>query len=57
MSRDRHHDDVMAELFRNDRKFAAALLSAIKADGDQAELAIIRRQLAKAAKRAPEKSG
>lgn len=57
MGRDRHHDDAMAELFRNARKFAAALLSAIKEDGDQAELAIIRCQLANAPKLAPEKSG
>jgi DNA-binding phage protein len=51
--KDRRHDDAMAELFRDDPKLAAAVLSAAEADGDQAELVIIRRQAAKAAEPAP----
>jgi DNA-binding phage protein len=47
--KDRHHDDAMIELFRDDPELAAAVLSAAEADGDQAELVIIRRQAAKAA--------
>ncbi|MCO1402167.1 hypothetical protein [Burkholderia multivorans] len=43
----------MAELFRNDPELAAAVLSAVESDGDHAELAIIRRQLANAAGLAP----
>ncbi|MFL1477119.1 transcriptional regulator [Pseudomonas grimontii] len=47
--KDRHHDEAMAELYRNDPELAATLLSAVEADGDQAEVAIIYRQMAKAA--------
>jgi DNA-binding phage protein len=47
--KDRHHDDAMAELWRDDPELAAAVLSAAEADGDQAELVIVRRQAAKAA--------
>ena len=54
--RDRHHDEAMAELFKDDTKLAAALLAAIEADGDPAELAIIHRQLAKAAELAPKEA-
>ncbi|MCV4358684.1 hypothetical protein OD762_08080 [Pseudomonas aeruginosa] len=43
----------MAELFRNDPELAAAVLSAVESDGDHAELAITRRQLANAAGLAP----
>jgi DNA-binding phage protein len=46
--KDRHHDDAMAELLRDDPELAAAVLSAAEADGDQAELVIVRRQAAKA---------
>lgn len=51
--KDRHHDDAMAELLRDDPELAAAVLSAAEADGDQTELVIIRRQAAKAAELAP----
>lgn len=46
--RDRHHDDSMAELFKDDPKLAAATLDAILADGDQGELLVTLRQMAKA---------
>ncbi|QGA58496.1 MULTISPECIES: hypothetical protein [unclassified Brucella] len=46
--KDRDHDDVMAELYRDDPRLAQAILSAVELDGDPAELAIIRRQIAKA---------
>lgn len=45
---DRHHDEAMAEAFRADPAYAAALLASVKADGDATELAIVRRQMAKA---------
>lgn len=45
---DRHHDEAMAETFRADPTYAAELLASVKADGDAAELAIVRRQMAKA---------
>lgn len=48
--KDRQHDDAMAELFARDPSQAAELLLAIEADGDKEELAIFRRQLAKALK-------
>lgn len=51
--KDRHHDEAMAELFRDDPELAAAVLSAVEPENDQAELAIIRRQLALAAELAP----
>ncbi|MBU9652821.1 transcriptional regulator [Burkholderia multivorans] len=51
--KDRDHEEAMAELFRNDPELAAAVLSAVESDGDHAELAIIRRQLANAAGLAP----
>lgn len=47
--KDRHHDDAMAEVYRNDPELAAA----VEADGDPAELAIVRRQLAMAASPRP----
>lgn len=47
--KDRPHDDAMAEVYRNDPELAAAVLAAVEADGDPAELAIVRRQLAMAA--------
>ncbi|WP_420960017.1 DNA-binding protein [Brucella sp. IR073] len=46
--KDRHHDDAMAELYRDDPKLAAATLDAILADGDQDELLVTLRQMAKA---------
>lgn len=45
--KDRKHDDAMAELFRNDPATAAATLDAILLDGDQAELLVALRQMAK----------
>lgn len=51
--KDRHHDDAMAELFQDDPELRAAVLSAVESDNDQAELAIIRRQLTNAAELAP----
>lgn len=51
--KDRNHDDAMAELFKDDPKLAAAVLSDVKSDNDQAELTIIRRQLTAAAELAP----
>lgn len=50
MIKDRNHDDAMAELYSRDPILAAALLNAIEADGNKAELTIIKRQIAKAAK-------
>ena len=46
--RDVSRDDAMAETFREDPQYAVDLLNAILADGDQAELLIALRQLAKA---------
>ncbi|MBX4336393.1 helix-turn-helix domain-containing transcriptional regulator [Bartonella raoultii] len=46
--KDRNHDDAMAEIFRDDLELAAATLDAILADGDQGELLITLRQMAKA---------
>lgn len=42
------HDDAMASLFREDPALAAATLDAILADGDQGELLVTLRQMAKA---------
>lgn len=46
--KDRSHDDAMVELFRDDPAAAAATLNAILADGDQGELLVALRQMAKA---------
>jgi probable addiction module antidote protein len=46
--KDRHIDEAMAELYRNDPALAASLLDDILADGDQAELLVVLRQMAKA---------
>ncbi|WP_288427351.1 addiction module antidote protein [uncultured Agrobacterium sp.] len=46
--KDVSHDDAMAALFRDDPAFAAATLDAILADGDQGELMVTLRQMAKA---------
>ena len=45
---DRPHDEAMAEIFSNDPAYAVELLNSILADGDQAELLIALRQMAKA---------
>lgn len=42
------HDDVMAEVFREEPEYAVALLNDILADGDQAELLVALRQMTKA---------
>lgn len=44
----RPHDEVMAEIFRADPDYASELLSDVRRDGDQAELAILLQQRAKA---------
>lgn len=46
--KDRHIDDTMAEVYRNDPGLAASVLDDILSDGDQAELLIALRQMAKA---------
>ncbi len=46
--KDLPHDQAMAEQFRAHPGYAAELLSAVRRDGDSAELAILLRQLAKA---------
>ncbi|NTJ42859.1 addiction module antidote protein [Agrobacterium larrymoorei] len=46
--KDKSHDDAMADLFRDDPAFAAATLDAILADGNQGELMVTLRQMAKA---------
>jgi probable addiction module antidote protein len=46
--KDRSHDEAMAKLFRDDPATAAATLDAILADGDQGELLVTLRQMAKA---------
>jgi probable addiction module antidote protein len=46
--KDKPHDEAMAELYREDPDFAIATLNAILQDGDQAELMVVLRQLAKA---------
>jgi probable addiction module antidote protein len=46
--RGRPHDDAMAEVYQNDPAYAIEMLNAILADGDQGELLIALRQMAKA---------
>jgi probable addiction module antidote protein len=46
--KDKPHDDAMAELYSDDPEFAVAMLNAILLDGDQAELMVMMRQMAKA---------
>lgn len=46
--RDRNHDEVMADLFRNDPAYALEFLNSILEDGEQAELLIALRQMTKA---------
>ena len=46
--KDRSHDDAIAEYFQEDPAYAMKLLNAILADGDQAELLTILRQMTKA---------
>ncbi len=44
--KDKPHDEALADVYRNDPEEAAAVLAAVEADGDPAELAIVRRHLA-----------
>ena len=44
----RAHDEAMAEQFQQDPAYALELLNSILEDGDQAELLIVLRQMAKA---------
>jgi len=46
--KDRHHDDSMAELFRDDPAFAVDYLNCIIEEGEQADLLVALRQMAKA---------
>ena len=46
--KDRSHDDAMAETYREDPAFAVEILNSILEDGDQGELMIALRQIAKA---------
>jgi len=46
--RDKAHDEAMAETFRDDPAYAVQLLNSILEDGDQSELLITLRQMAKA---------
>ena len=46
--KDRAHDDAMAELFREDPAFATQYLNDILEEGEQADLLIALRQIAKA---------
>ena len=48
MMRSRPHDDAMAEVFRDDPALALEVINGILADGDQAELMTVLRQLAQA---------
>lgn len=44
----RPHDEAMAELYRSDPAFALEVINSILADGNQAELMTVLRQLAQA---------
>ena len=46
--RDRTHDEAMAEQFRNDPAYAVEMLNSILEDGEQGELLIVLRQMARA---------
>lgn len=46
--KDRLHDDVMAQVFREDPDYAVEILNAILGQGDQDELLIALRQMIKA---------
>jgi probable addiction module antidote protein len=46
--KDRPHDDAIGELFREDTDFAMRYLNEILEEGDQADLLIALRQMAKA---------
>lgn len=42
------HEEAMAEVYQKDPAYALELLNSVLADGDQAELLVVLRQLAKA---------
>lgn len=44
----RPHDEAMAEFYREDPAYAVQLLNSVLADGDQSELLVALRQMAKA---------
>lgn len=46
--KDRTHDEAMAEIYREDPAYALQLLNSILEDGDQSELLVALRQMAKA---------
>jgi probable addiction module antidote protein len=46
--RDKPHDEAMAELLKNDPTYAVELLNSILEDGEQGELLIALRQMARA---------
>jgi probable addiction module antidote protein len=46
--KDRAHDDAMAELFRDDPAFATQYLNTVLEEGEQADLLVALRQMAKA---------
>ncbi|MET3107733.1 putative addiction module antidote protein [Oxalobacteraceae bacterium GrIS 2.11] len=48
MMKSKMHDEAMAELYREDPELAVQVINSILEDGDQAELLIVLRQMAKA---------
>ncbi len=46
MPRSAPHDEAMAEMYRGDPAFALDVIAGILADGDQAELLVVLRQIA-----------
>jgi probable addiction module antidote protein len=48
MMRDRTHDEAMVELYEENPAYAIELLNSILEDGDESELLIVLRQIAKA---------
>lgn len=46
MIKDRPHDEVLAECFRNDPNYAQELLDEARRNGSSAEVAIVLRQMA-----------
>jgi probable addiction module antidote protein len=48
MPKGKPHDDAMAELYRTDPALAMDVINGILADGDQAELLIVLRQMTRA---------
>ena len=48
MMKSKPHDEAMAEMYRNDPALALGVINDILADGDQAELLIVLRQMAQA---------